>query len=67
VFASLQDAANCDPQFMRLTCNAIPNSSQLRGRWSMPLGVVVHPLAGEQVESHSMIWSILGLCCTWFD
>lgn len=44
----LVDAANCDPQFMRLTCNAIPNSSQLRGRWSMPLGVVVHPLAGEQ-------------------
>lgn len=43
----VQNKSNCNSKFMRMTCNAIPNSSQLRGRWSMPLGVLVHPLAGD--------------------
>ena len=57
----LQNKANCDSKFMRLTCNAIPNSSQLRGRWSMPLGVIVHPLAGEPVGIVLKITSRAGL------
>jgi len=36
---------SCDPRFMRLTTNAIPNSSSLRTRWALPLGAVIQPLA----------------------
>jgi len=46
----LTDAANCDAKFMRMTVNAIPNSSQLRGQWALPLGIIVHPMAGPADE-----------------
>eukprot|EP00898_Chlorokybus_atmophyticus_P002080 jgi/Chlat1/2873/Chrsp195S03018 len=43
---------NCDPKYIRLACNAVPNSNTLRNRWPLPLGAVCHPLAespGDEV------------------
>ncbi|KAE8675234.1 Protein transport protein Sec24-like [Hibiscus syriacus] len=46
---------NCDPRYLRLTTNAIPNSQSLVSRWHLPLGAVVCPLAeapeGEEVPA----------------
>ncbi|CAN1135856.1 Protein transport protein Sec24-like At3g07100 [Linum perenne] len=36
---------NCNPRYLRLTTNAIPNSQSLAARWHLPLGAVVCPLA----------------------
>lgn len=38
---------NCSPDNMRLTVNCLPNSTGLRARWAMPLGLVVQPMADE--------------------
>eukprot|EP00897_Mesotaenium_endlicherianum_P001573 jgi/Mesen1/1443/ME000132S00386 len=44
---------NAHPRYVRLTCNAMPNSQSLRSRWHLPLGAVLQPLAepppGEEV------------------
>jgi len=44
---------NCSLDNMRLTVQAMPNSSALRARWPLPLGLVVHPMSddakGDQV------------------
>jgi protein transport protein SEC24 len=36
---------NCNPRYLRLSTNAMPNSHSLVARWHLPLGAVVHPLA----------------------
>ena len=43
--------AGCNPEFVRFTTNAVPNSQALKSRWHLPYGAVVHPLAetGGQV------------------
>ncbi|GIL72053.1 hypothetical protein Vretimale_545 [Volvox reticuliferus] len=41
------DPANCSPDNMRMTINAIPVSTALRARMAMPLGVIVQPMADE--------------------
>eukprot|EP00198_Chlamydomonas_reinhardtii_P012637 XP_001701974.1 COP-II coat subunit [Chlamydomonas reinhardtii] len=41
------DPANCSPDNMRMTINAIPVSTALKARMPLPLGVVVHPMADE--------------------
>jgi protein transport protein SEC24 len=38
-------AMNCNPRYLRLSTNAMPNSHSLVARWHLPLGAVVHPLA----------------------
>eukprot|EP00798_Chlamydomonas_sp_ICE-L_P030133 gene30133-35109_t len=43
------DPSNCRPNNMRLTVNGIPSSSSLRTRWSLPVGVVVHPMSDEKL------------------
>lgn len=37
--------ANCKPQFIRTTTQAVPNSAALKARWHLPYGAIVHPLA----------------------
>ncbi|KAH9308881.1 hypothetical protein KI387_036792, partial [Taxus chinensis] len=45
--------SNCHPRYLRFTTHALPNSQSLMGRWHLPLGAVVHPLAeppdGEEI------------------
>lgn len=41
------DAANCTPDNMRPTVMGVPNSTALRLRWQLPLGVIVRPMADE--------------------
>eukprot|EP00878_Enallax_costatus_P011952 GHUV01012479.1.p1 GENE.GHUV01012479.1~~GHUV01012479.1.p1 ORF type:complete len:992 (+),score=282.52 GHUV01012479.1:492-3467(+) len=41
------DKANCTPDNMRPTVMGVPNSTALRLRWQLPLGVVVRPMADE--------------------
>jgi len=41
------DPGNCSPDNMRLTVAGIPNSTSLRSRWPLPIGLVVHPMADE--------------------
>ncbi|CAK4085636.1 unnamed protein product [Aphanomyces euteiches] len=38
-------AAQCDPRYMRLTVNALPHSQEQANKSSLPLGVIVQPLA----------------------
>jgi protein transport protein SEC24 len=39
------DSEQAQPAFMRMSVNAFPASSQLLGRWTLPFGCVIHPLA----------------------
>jgi len=41
---------SCDGRFMRLTVNAIPAQQATRARFQLPIGAVVHPLAGPQED-----------------
>eukprot|EP00877_Chromochloris_zofingiensis_P002473 jgi/Chrzof1/12226/Cz06g26070.t1 len=41
------DQGNCSPANMRPTVNALPNSTALRARWQLPLGVIVRPMADD--------------------
>ncbi|KIZ05025.1 Protein transport protein [Monoraphidium neglectum] len=43
------DRGSCSPHNMRPTVNALPNSTALRARWQLPLGVVVRPMGDEGV------------------
>lgn len=43
------DSGNCVPHNMRPTVNALPNSTALRARWQLPVGVVVRPMGDEGV------------------
>ncbi len=36
---------NCNPEFVRFTTSAVPNSQALKSRWHLPYGAIVHPLA----------------------
>lgn len=37
--------ANCPPEFLRMTVNAIPATQALKARYQLPVGLVVQPLA----------------------
>ena len=37
--------AQCPPEYLRMTYNCFPNSSDLQARASVPLGAIIHPLA----------------------
>ena len=39
------DPLACDPRHMRMTVHAMPNSAELRKRWQLPYGAVIHPMA----------------------
>ena len=41
---------SCDGRFMRLTVNAVPAQQATRARFQLPIGAVVHPLAGPQED-----------------
>uniref|UniRef100_A0A7S0RS66 COP-II coat subunit n=1 Tax=Chlamydomonas leiostraca TaxID=1034604 RepID=A0A7S0RS66_9CHLO len=41
------DRANCSADNMRMTVQAIPATTSLRARWSLPLGAIVHPMSDE--------------------
>lgn len=41
------ERANCSSDNMRATVNAIPNSTALRARWALPLGLIVQPMADD--------------------
>ncbi|CAI0437424.1 unnamed protein product [Linum tenue] len=57
---------NCNPRYLRLTTNAIPNSQSLVSRWHLPLGAVVCPLAqapeGEEVSVLNFVSSGIIRC-----
>jgi len=40
-----RDSLGCDPAYMRMTCHAVPNSAELKKRWALPFGAVIHPMA----------------------
>merc|ERR1719291_1205667 len=39
------DSTQCHPKFMRLTVNAIPNSTATKTKAALPLGAIIQPLA----------------------
>ena len=39
------EPGQCDPAFMRVTTNVIPLNAQLKQKWGLPLGAVIHPMA----------------------
>ena len=43
--AAPRDHLACDPAYMRMTSNAIPNSAELKKRWALPFGALIHPMA----------------------
>ncbi len=43
----LADMGSCSAANLRPTVNAVPNSTALRARWQLPLGLVVHPMADD--------------------
>lgn len=48
----INPAYQCPKEFMRMTLNAIPQSTDLANKSQIPLGVVVHPLA--EVPDHEV-------------
>ena len=44
----VHDMGNCSPRNMRLTLNCVPASSDLLQQSSMPLAVLIQPLAPTQ-------------------
>lgn len=42
--------ANCAPEFVRFTTNAVPNSQALKSRWHLPYGAIVHPMAEAEKQ-----------------
>ena len=36
---------SCDRAYMRMSTSCMPNSSSLRSRWNLPLGIIVHPMS----------------------
>lgn len=45
-----KNPANCAPEFVRFTTNAVPNSQALKSRWHLPYGAIVHPLAETEKQ-----------------
>lgn len=43
--AAVVDLHSCDPGYLRPTTTCVPNSSALRSRWHLPLGIIVQPLS----------------------
>ncbi|KAF6250863.1 Sec23/Sec24 trunk domain-containing protein, partial [Scenedesmus sp. NREL 46B-D3] len=43
------DRSNCSADNMRPTVVGVPNSTALRLRWQLPLGIIVRPMADEAV------------------
>jgi len=36
---------SCHPKFVRMTCNAMPNSSSAKAKAALPIGAIIQPLA----------------------
>ncbi len=43
--SSVASTQQCPPTFMRMTINAVPDSSNLLSKCNIPFGCVVHPMA----------------------
>merc|ERR1719420_259461 len=39
------DPLACDPRHVRMTVHAVPQSAELRKRWQLPYGAIIHPMA----------------------